>query len=112
MDRSGKVIWVYEIPFSGGTTFAQFTSTIVDNGSMRFNRYPENYFGFNGLTMVSSGIIEDVNSILPINQIKVFDIYEKLVLSRVDFELVNMENLANGLYILEISSGQNTESLK
>ncbi|OBX26224.1 hypothetical protein A9996_05435 [Gelidibacter algens] len=146
VDSSGKVIWVYKIPISGGTTFDQYTKEIADNGSFRATRYPENYVGFDGLTIVSSGIIENENSISancakllsvdnlyfsdlrvypnptkdwlnfnfnkPIDQIKVYDIYGKIVLTQTNAELVNLESLANGLYVVKILSGGSTDSLK
>ena len=144
VDSNGRVIWVYEIPISVGSTYNQFATEIADNGSFRATRYPENYVGFDGLTLVSSGIIEDVNSISAkcakllsvdsfnfsdltaypnptkhwlnfnrtIDQIDVFDIYGKAVLSQRGAVRVNLQNLANGLYIIKISSGNSTNSLK
>lgn len=141
---AGKVIWVYEIPISGGTTFPQFTTTIADNGSMRANRYPENYSGFDDITFVNSGIIEDVNAISancadllsvdsshfnnlrvypnPTNgilnfnntmdQIKVYDIYGKLLFKKSNSDVINIQDLANGMYLINISLEANTQSIK
>lgn len=144
INSAGKVIWVYKIPVSAGNTFPQFTTNITDNGSFRAVRYPENYSGFNSVTMINSGIVEDVNSLsancaeqlsidsthfdnlrvspnptngilnfnTPIDQIKVYDIYGKIVFKKSNSDIINLENLANGLYLISISSKTSTQTLK
>lgn len=62
IDPSGNVIWVYIIPISDNSTYNQFDIP-VGNGTFRAHRYPENYTGFNNVTLKNTGIIENVNFI-------------------------------------------------
>ena len=62
VDGAGNVVWVYEIPTADNSIFNQF-ETPTGNGSFRAHRYPENYAAFDGVTLTSTGIIENVNSI-------------------------------------------------
>lgn len=47
-----------------------------------------------------------------IDQIEVYDLSGKVVLSKINSEFINLENLANGLYLIKISAKENSEFIK
>ncbi len=47
-----------------------------------------------------------------IDQIRVYDLSGKVVLSKTNSEFINLENLADGLYLIKISADKNSEFIK
>ena len=48
----------------------------------------------------------------PMDQIRVYDLSGKIVLSNTNSESINLENLANGLYLIKISVDGNSDFIK
>lgn len=143
VDDLGNVIWVYIIPVGDKSNFNQFSQPML-NEAFRATRYPEDYSGFDNVTITSTGIIEDINSIssvcvgqlsvddsylvglnvypnptkdllnfnLLIDEIEVYDLSGKNVLSKTNSEFINLENLADGLYLIKISANENSKIIK
>jgi len=64
IEPSGSVVWSYENP-KGGSSYVQ--GDIIpnsDNQVFRAEKYPIDFAGFIGKDLTSTGIIEDVNTLL------------------------------------------------
>jgi hypothetical protein len=61
--KSGNLVWSYRSPVTGYNTIAnQFQLDVENTSIFRGERYPTNYPGFSGLTLVGTEIIESVNA--------------------------------------------------
>ncbi len=47
-----------------------------------------------------------------IDEIEVYNLFGKIVLTKTDSEFINLENLSNGLYLIKVSVEENSEYIK
>lgn len=62
VDANGNLVWVYIIPTASNSTFDQFEDPI-GNEAFRAHRYATDFSGFDNVTFVNQGIIENENTI-------------------------------------------------
>ncbi|SDI20446.1 aryl-sulfate sulfotransferase [Winogradskyella thalassocola] len=65
-----------------------------------------------GLNVYPNPTKDLLNFNLLINEIEVYDLSGKTVLSKTDSEFINLENLADGLYLIKISANENSRIIK
>ncbi len=62
INKNGDLLWSYKNPSTSFIVPQYSTITLNGNSLFRAEKYPENYIGFSGISIISQGILENTNT--------------------------------------------------